>query len=308
MRRHFDKKKICPIHDNDIDLTDVIKQHILDNHFYRIPKPPKIAKIINNTINNNYNIANFVSNMVPMQKLNEYTKYKSIAITPFENVVDLMYEKEREELDNNTRRNYKITKDDIFNIIDSVTKIGEHKVGDFNIMYDPIIQKILINETDGWKEYLHVTGLKMIVKTIQEYFWNFYEFFLIRKTRSNDIKPQEKQECRELLSEYYTFLSGVDVEPHVKDTCNNKILYTSDTDDRYWIDSDEYGISEEHMAMYAKVKAKMTDKERNKWKKQLSDLLKQNTKRNINDLNKMIIQLINIDSDFKKDMLEGIQV
>lgn len=38
MRRHFDKIKTCSAKENDIVLTDDIKQHILDNHEYRVKR------------------------------------------------------------------------------------------------------------------------------------------------------------------------------------------------------------------------------------------------------------------------------
>lgn len=43
MRRHlYLNIKICPIMKNDIELTDIVKQYVLDNRVYRPPVAPKI--------------------------------------------------------------------------------------------------------------------------------------------------------------------------------------------------------------------------------------------------------------------------
>jgi hypothetical protein len=45
IRRHlYDRTQECPAYKNDIELTDEIKEYILKNRVYQIPKPPKTPK------------------------------------------------------------------------------------------------------------------------------------------------------------------------------------------------------------------------------------------------------------------------
>lgn len=46
MNRHFfEKKEVCPATNNDIELTNEIKEYILKNRFYRIPTPKQQAAL-----------------------------------------------------------------------------------------------------------------------------------------------------------------------------------------------------------------------------------------------------------------------
>lgn len=85
MQKHlFLKKKPCPQTKNLIELTDDIKNHILDNRIYIIPtpvKPPKVTNIITNN--------NLIINMDTIDKLTKYTEYKQVEIVDFSDSVDM---------------------------------------------------------------------------------------------------------------------------------------------------------------------------------------------------------------------------
>jgi hypothetical protein len=55
MRRHLNesKKHSCPGHTNNIELTEEVKQYILSNRIYVVPKPVDPIKVFKQTINYN---------------------------------------------------------------------------------------------------------------------------------------------------------------------------------------------------------------------------------------------------------------
>lgn len=308
IRRHFNKKKPCPSIDHEIELTDEIKDYILENRIYNIPVPepkPTQAQIINN-----YNtMNNFINAIDPLKKIQDYIKHKNIHLIPFDRSVELKYEKTRLKLEKG-QGVHSMSQDDIFEILDNVTKVESESLEDFNYFYDSGMKKLMMYESGDWKEVFILSGLKMTIRTIQDYLWNAYECYLIKKIRTNiNGNFLENQKLKEFLQEYYTFLGCMDVDPYVKDTNNNKIIFIPD-DDEYWVspsatDNDAWSISDEYMKVYNKVKDDITIKQRDKMKTNLLDVIKTNSKRNISELNKVIISLINVDADFKRDMVIG---
>ncbi len=73
IRRHFyNLKKICPATKNNVELTEEIKEYILNNRVYIIPKQYKPQIIHNNQIINNYQkINNLITSMNSFEKINK---------------------------------------------------------------------------------------------------------------------------------------------------------------------------------------------------------------------------------------------
>jgi hypothetical protein len=283
-------------------LTETIKIHILENRVYHIPPP--VAAPTHTQIINNYNtMNNFINGIDPMKKIQEYIKHKNIHLIPFDRSVEIKYEKTRHKLERG-QGTHSMSQDDIFEILDNVTKAENNSLDDFNYFYDSDLKKLMMYESGDWKELYVSSGLKMIIRTIQDYLWNAYECYLIKKikTTSNGF---DKQKLRDLITEYYAFLNCLDVEPFVKDRYDNMVLYSPD-DDEYWIEPspknmDAWCISEEYTKLYSNIA--ITSRQKDKMKADLLDLIKRNSKRNVNELNKVIMSLINVDAEFKKDMM-----
>lgn len=291
MRRHFMRRLKCPAQVNDIDLTEEIKQYILDNRFYVIPKQMTSLQTINN-----YNIMNnFISNLDPLTKLDKVIKYKNANLIPFDTSIDFRFQDTRLKLEND-QGHHAFRDDDIFGIIDNITKVSDN-VEDFNLIYDSKKSKVMIYESGDWKDMFLLTGLRTIIKTIQDYFWNAYECYLIRK-----IKTSRQLETRDLLKEYYVFLASLDIEPFVKNKTDNKILYNAD-DDEYWSSTNEdYYLSDEFSKFFKDVRDGITTRERDKWK-QLVHMIKKNCQNNVEEVNKLVLSIIKVDDDFKHDLM-----
>lgn len=306
MYRHlFCKKRVCPTTQNDIELSDEIKRHILENRIYHIPKVPE-HKIINQTINNYNTMNNFLNGIEPMTRLNEYLKYTNTNLIPFERTIELKYEKQRLRLDAG-KGFHSYSHDDLFEIIDELTSIDSRKIDEFNLYCDSKTDKLTILESGEWKAMIISSGLKKVITIIQDYYWNTYEKYLIRVIQKTPI-AYEKQRHTELLEDYYSFLAALDVDPCVKDIPNNRILYT-DENEAYWDDPepnscDGFSLSERYSKVYRTVRDNLTLRQRDKIKNDLKDLLKRNSQRNAIELNKVLLSLIKVDNDFKQEILQ----
>lgn len=312
MRKHlYNNIKVCPATHNQIELTHEIKEYVLVNRVYHIKQDVPINNTnntnnINNTINHYNTVMNFVSGIDTMRKLKNYCDYKQITLTPFDQAVQSKYEDTVVKLEKN-QGHHEIRQDELWEAIDQVTKIKDGCIEDMNIIFDTELQKIRLYESGDWKELLLRSGLRTIVRTIQECLWNAYERYLIRKIENKKLPLSERENCRELLSEYYTFLACLDIDPVVKGSNNNQILFNPD-DDKYWEPVDPSNIEMHTMVdmytkMYANANNELTKGEKTRMMNNLVDLVKRNSKRNVRDLNYMVSAIINVDDEFKRTML-----
>lgn len=306
MRKHlYALKKVCPATIVDIEITDEIKDCIMKNRVYHIPKKPEPT--INQTINNYNTMNNFISSMDTIDKLTKYISHKQIEMQSFEQSVEQRYQRTKKRLEADMGH-YTLSQDDIYDIIDEISKVTDNNIADMNLLYDSKLNKLLVYESGDWKEMFVTSGMKSIIRIIQDYYWHTYEKYLIRKIKNrNNIPFSQRNDLKELLFEYYKFIACLDIDPFVKDKNNNQILYSSD-DDRYWMDVpytdiDQHSYTDEFMKDYTRIKNELKRYEIDSVKKQVLELIKTNSKKNICELNKSVISLFNVDEEFKNDLI-----
>lgn len=308
MRRHlFNVKKPCPGQKNAVVLTDDIKQHILDNRIYKPPKDPTTTTInnINQTINNYNTINNFIASIDLIEKITKYTEHKQLDIVPFSQNVEDKYINKAKRLENNTR-NIELKYQDILDIIHDVCN-GECKiVEEINVIYDSKVNTIKLYEQGEWQEMIVSKGIVHIIKIIQEYYLDSYEFYLIRKIKS-DEPGRKKAYYKELLQDYFKFIACFDIDPYFKNKNDYEILYNPDDPkhDTYVsdYDIDRHSISDQMQRMFDEITKSITKSEINSIKKEIIDIIKKNTKRGMDEVNKKVLELFNIDETFKKNIL-----
>ena len=293
MRRHlYQNKRPCPTTSHDIDLTDDIKQYILDNRIYKVPtpqQPPTLVQSINtyNTMNN------FVANMDTMDKLSTYLKFTGTNPIPLEDRVDDMFSDRYAKLKNDQYLyGYELSIEDIYDIIDEISQIdSSKKIENLNVIYEETNKKVYVFDGE-WKQFRLKCAIKTLIHIIKSGYTNAYEAFLIRRLKNTSLSPFKKQQSKELLSDYYRFLAANEVLPGVNDD--------SASGD---IDSLDDEVREEYHEFYKSIQDKLTLGEKNKTFKEVVYILQRNTKKNVDDLNKKIIGLIQIDEDFKNNIL-----
>ena len=304
MRRHlYTRKKDCPALLHNIELTDDIKIFILQNRVYVPPQPntspsDSEQKTINQTINNFNTMNNFVSNMDVIDKLSKLVTHTKQLHIGYQDNIRIKYEDDAMYLRNpkNLRvESVAMKPDDLMVIIDSVTKVsqGLSDSVEINVLYDNKSKKIRLYQDGVWDDTIVSIGLKKLVQSIQETYLDEYEQYLIIKSRSDKTHFTTKSLIKELIADYYKFISAFELHPFVKDKSNNHFRFGSST---------EYDIEEEFMAIYTKGIDSMSVSEFRKIQKDVLDIIKGNTRRNIEELNKKVINLIQIDDAFKESM------
>lgn len=294
MNVHFFKvKKPCPILENDIDLTDEIKNHILVNRIYIIPEKkqqPNIIQTFNQVINNYNTMNNFINQLDTIDKLTKYTDHKQIDLVSFEDSIDSKYSNRAKRLDNNMfKHGFGLNTEDLLETINDISNMCECKsLEEFNIVYDSNMDRLKIY--DGtWEELLLNTGIKRIIETIQVYYWNSYEMYLLRKIHENK-NSQYAQQLFELLSIYFKFIGAFNIEPYFHNKSDGDILGN---------ESEEYEIDEEFWAKYVELRNNITKSEIAKISKDVAQIIKKNSQRNSKELNTKVLELFQMDETFK---------
>lgn len=290
----FGKKKLCPTSLHMIELTDEIKSHVLNFKVYHVPKSTSNQQTINN-----YNIMNnILSKMDVVDKINKYIEYKNIDLVDFEDKIEDKYAVSIAKLDNHKYNNFSLEKDDFLNIVDTLTTIVD--VGDCNIIYHDILKKILVREDGKWVDMLLDRGEDYIVNKIQLSYLDSYEAYLIRKMFSNDQNSCFiRQQTKEHIQNYYKFISCFNCEPYVKNKSDNVLL-----GEEFY--SETYDIEEELLHIYNNVQKHLRLYESNKIRREVIDIIKRNTKKSIVELNRKMMELFNMDEDFKTKVLQEI--
>lgn len=299
MRNHLYKKlKPCRGSRNNIELTNEIKECILDNKVYIVPKqsaPPTINQVINN-----YNtINNYVSGIDFVEKITKYTSYNNIEIIDYTDKVREQFSRTIKRLENNMIKEYKLSINDLYDILDETSSVNNGEYEHYNIHIDEKANKVKLYEDGEWTSLLQEGGLISIITGIQEYFLDIYEIYLVRKIYNNDIPAMYKNELREHLMEYYNFISCFGLYPCIRNKSDKQILEGKRDIVTYENDS----ISESLMKLYNSQKDNTSSTQKEKIRKSVYEIIKRNSKQNLDELNKKVVSLFNIDETFKNQLL-----
>jgi hypothetical protein len=305
MKYHLLKRALpCPATKNDVTLTDEIKQYILDNRIYRIPQQPAALppqspqQVMNQTINNYNMIYNIINKMPAIEKVTRYNEYKNVELVDFEDSIDEKYHLHALKLSKDKYKDYQLEYNDFKEIIDKITTITD--VPKLNIIYDNVLDKLQIFHCGEWVSFLMDSGIKDIIEKIQGCYLNAYECFLIRRIYSNNTSYVIKQQYKESLKEYYRFLACFDIDPFIKDKDDSEIL----DDDS--IDCSDYNIQEEWYAKYKNIDEVIMKSDINRTKKEINNIIKNNTKASILELNKKVMEIMQMDEEFKTQIIQSI--
>jgi hypothetical protein len=316
----YKKKKDCPGTINDIELTDAIKDLVLKNRIYHIKDE---AKIITQTINYNNTMNNFISSMDAVEKITRLAAHKQIEITGFEEKLEAKYDKCVRRLENDTfKYDHKLGQSDFMVIVDNLTKAirGSQRnefLEELNVIYDSKRKRIKVY-SGKWEEYLVVHGITHLLNTIIDYYLEAYEIYLMRKiTKSRNVK--EVSSFTQCLHDYYQFIGCFDIDPYCKGKYDNKIMFNKDepeydipppagpedTDTEADEDRDSgYTIATRFTAMYIDIYGSITNTQRKSKQAEMLEVIKSNSKNNIMELDKDILDLVNIDTAFKERIFE----
>jgi predicted transcriptional regulator len=306
MKNHlYNLKKICPCLLNDIELTDEIKEFILLNRIYHIPLPAPVTPITQ-IINNNNTINNLIANMDSVDKLTKYITFQDTSLIEYPQTISDKFAKRIKKLENGTSNFLVLDKHNLLEVVNQVSSLSTETFENLNIIYDEKFNKLKLYESGGWTESLLINGIRTLLMQIQDIYFNIYECYLIRKIEYSQLVPQHKAKIREQLSEYYKFLGCFEIDPYVMGKNDTEIKYNID-DERFDPCLEFTDRNREIPILYTKMYTEIRDKtlvsQLNKIKKEIIDIIKKNSKKNLDELNKKVFALFNMDEEFKQTIL-----
>ncbi len=294
MRKHlYINKKICPGSENKIDLTDEIKDDILKNRIYKIPKEDKTPTLIQNIQYNN-TMNNYIKNLDTIEKLTKLMDYREKEIIMIEDSMEQNFSVRVDKMKADSFKfGYNIDENRLFDIIDEISRIRRGDLQHMNIIYDDKLKELNLFKSGCWETLILERGVKEVIEILKDIFFDHYEKYLLRRIYVSEPNYVNKQKYKEDLERHYKFLGCFELYPFIKDKDDMDILGENDGD------YGKYSIEEKWMNKYKEIVDNTKRYEINKIKKNIGDILKNNTKRNLKELNQNIIDLLNIDEEFK---------
>lgn len=294
MKNHlYNLKKPCPKTANDIDLTDDIKEYVLLNRKWHQKKPEMVVgtsspyQIINNINQQNICVNNYIAAMDAIEKLNKYMNYTEKNLITYEERIENKYKTDVYKLENDKfKYGYELDRDALMNIMDEISQVSLENIEDMNIIYDDGGKRLKLYDGE-WRSLRCKCAIKELLNAVKAVYLDKYELYLIKKIKNITKSSFDYQKLQEQLTEYYRFIACNDVYPCVKET--------SDL---------EEDVKEEYYNKYRKIYDGVTNGEKMRTNKEVSDIVTRNAKQNLNDLNKKLANLFKMDEEFKRAIMD----
>jgi hypothetical protein len=296
MEKHLNRRRLCPGGQSNIEITEEIKQIILKERIYHIPKA---SKHVSNVVNYNYNNVMTLMNtsLTPIEMVKSFNKYNKINVIGVDDYFEDKFCEISSSLENpDFCLELKI--DDLLSVIEEITS-SKKLVEELNILYDSKLDQINLKEDSEWKPSIVNLGLKIILSKLQDYYLDYYECSVITKI-VNSNNELSKQQNRELLDEYYRFIAAFDLPPFVKGRKDEYIV-------RSILDENATSVSDQFMSRYNSVKGKLKLTDRRSIQKGVLDILKRNSAMSINSIKSRISDMFCNDKLFQEFMKETIK-
>lgn len=277
------KKKVCQAIKNSIELTDDVKGTIIECRRYRLPEPPPPPPTINQQINNYQQINNIIGKMDVLDKHTKYMEYYGEALLNFDDHVTMTYQDTIDKLDQDTYKDFAMNHKTFYEIIDTLTACAS--IEKLNVLYDEQSQKLRFVELGDWKSKLLETGVDEIVSRIKDGYLDYYEDYLLRKYPASDLYT--RQRIKERLEDYYKFVVCFDLPPCIEDP-----TYLDDP------------LMEVLYESYRAIKNELRKVDERCIRRGVIRIIHRNTKANLVDLNKRIMDIIQVDEAFKIHVLD----
>lgn len=274
MKHLYHLKKQCPGTCHDVELTEEIKKAIISNRVY-CPPVQVTPPTINQTINNYNQMNNFISKMDPLERLKKYMHHQNIEMVNLEDHVESLYSYQINKLESNSFREFFLDHHAILDIVNKVTE--GNNVETMNVIHDSHSDKLRIYNAGAWCCELFDKGIIDVLNTIKQTYLDIYETYLDNKYDASNAF--ERQCICERIEDYYRFLVCFNLRPEC---------------DAF---HDHYKDVEENIKM----------SEVNKTRKQVYDIIKKNSRTSLIELNRKMMDIIQVDEVFKTTILEKLQ-
>lgn len=295
MHSHLYKKlKPCAATQEVIELTDDIKEHILANKIFKIPKAQTQQQVIYQQINNIQQINNYINTkMDNFDKIAYCLERVPQQLAEYLPMLEGKYEGQRDSFENIGREfNGAIDTIDmkgLLTVLDKCTSTKE--IHEMNLMYDKVTDKLCIYEGE-WESFVFDQGIRELLEKMQEAYLDCYEEYLLKQYSQSSTKGRDKQRIKEALQIYFEFLECFDVQPRLK---------SSEED---WIQELDEGVLGN---MRRKVRDELKASKLKEVRKMVYNIVKRNCIANVVELNKQLMEYIKMDTTFRDKILSKIQ-
>ncbi len=303
MRRHlYNRKSPCPMSVNPIEMTDAIREYILANRVYHIPppepkpQPPPPAPTIYQTIHANNTVNNMIVGMPTQEKMEKYVAFTGRQMNNVYASMDERFQQRARAFQESRPEGMQLRTDDIMGMINEATSPAD--VQDMNIMYEPRYDRLKLYENGKWREELLKSGCKHLLRYLQETLLDDYEWYLIKRMYQSPTASQARAKTKELLCDYYRFLGTFDIEPYVQDRPDSELVPHPPSR------QETYDVQDELMELYTKTTGAMTRAQMTAMQREVVDIIKKNSRRNLDDLNQKIAGLFHMDTEFQRILTE----
>jgi hypothetical protein len=289
---HLNRKVRCQPEVADIELTESVKEKALSVKTDKKGKKGSKISMNNNNNNNNNNINNtyhYVLNVLNtnysnMQLIDTFSKCKQISLTPFEKYLD---EKFTEKADNMVDIELKLA--DFQDILGTVSSIQDVNFQDMNLFYDKSENTINIFDEEKWTASAVAHGMKNLIEKLQNCYFDKYECHLLNKI-DTAIHADVKEHYRDLVKEYYRFLSVFDVKPF----CQGQTDYYIITEE-----SNQYAqrVAKEFTALYYSTKEKLKPAETKSMRKSTIEIIQRRSSKWLQLIKNILCQMASDASD-----------
>ena len=299
MRKHlYCLQKQCPGQEKNINLTDEIKEVILQNRIWRPPIEPTVTQppviTLNQTINNYNQMLNYVNKMDVVDKITKYVQHRNIPLLGFEDQVEQTYSETIQKLEEGRFNNFLLNEKDIIGIVDNLTQFTD--VDQLNVIHDSVSDHIKMFQSGEWVSMFFDAGLDDLMLRVKCCYLDYYEAFLLKQLWN--IAGYTRQVLTERLRDYYNFLVCFELDPYVKGICDGDILgddkKTFDLEDNY------YGV-------YCKIRDNIKHSDVKRLRKQVSNIVRKNNKSSVVELNSKMLDLMGVDEEFKTVVVQKLQ-
>jgi hypothetical protein len=301
----YKKKKQCPkVRQDGVELTDDMRDYILQNRVFiqsvETVKPDNVYQTIN--VYNQFN--SIINSMRPLDGLNAYLTHTKTEPLSLENKVDDMYafrgQALKDDHDRANRMDFSLGREDMYDIIDSISKMNNPNCNDMALMYDEKLKKLHIREGDAWQLTRFDQGIKTLIGAVQSTYLDHYECYLIRRIVTHP-SMQKRQETEELLRFYYAFIESFDLAPYASIESRDSDFIPDGNDM-----SCELGARFE--ALFQRERASLRKMQRDKFVKDVKEIVIRNSQQNRDEISRRLLDLVKADDEFKMMLLDCIRV
>lgn len=298
MRLHlYSRKTVCPAIKEDIELTEYVKNYILQNKAYRVSSQQVVSSVaepklqMNNSQNTQYVIQQFAPHLSSFEKLKAITKYTNVEVINLFNHIEKKFIKEISKFQNHTYKDTMTLKfDDFITCVHVFSKDIRNDLSTLNILFDDEGVSInILNDDDSWIDPHIEQGVVFIVTALEIMYLREYEKYILRELVTMPDN-QHRQKVKEALYEYYKFITCFNIPPYCKHS-DDYILYDCD--------ASTHDICDEFEPLYVQAIKEVSSVDKNKTLRKVLSILKGNSTKYVKKMNNNFANLISNNDDFQ---------